>query len=107
MAILPFEKWGIDFVGPITPSSTAQKRYIIIATDYFTKCSEAHTTQKDDAKESASFLLEQIIRIIRLVFHEKIALYRRGKMSKTTGYIHTNRQTRNLQDFQYGDIILY
>lgn len=32
----PFEKWGMDFVGPINPPSK-QKQYIIVCTNYLTK----------------------------------------------------------------------
>lgn len=32
----PFEKWALDFVGPINPSSR-QKSYILVFTDYVTK----------------------------------------------------------------------
>ncbi len=32
---------GIDFVGPITPISTAGNRYILTLSDYFTKFVEA------------------------------------------------------------------
>jgi len=32
----PFEKWGMDFMGPISPPSK-QKQYIIACTDYLTK----------------------------------------------------------------------
>jgi hypothetical protein len=35
--LAPFEKWGIDFIGPISPVSSQRKRYIILATDYATK----------------------------------------------------------------------
>lgn len=47
-----------------------------------------------------------MIRGIRIVLHEKIAFHQRGKMSKKTGHNYTNRQTRNLQDFQHRDILL-
>ena len=34
----PFEKWGIDYVGPIKPAARgSQARYIVVATDYLTK----------------------------------------------------------------------
>lgn len=45
LASQPFEKWGIDFVGPISPAvKTRQARYVIVATDYSTKWAEARAT---------------------------------------------------------------
>ena len=38
--VAPFNKWGIDFVGPIEPPSI-QKSYILVCTDYVTKLDEA------------------------------------------------------------------
>ena len=59
--IAPFEKWGIDFVGPINPVSARRNRYIILATDYATKWVEARPTQKNDATTAAIFLFEEIM----------------------------------------------
>ena len=59
--ISPFEKWGIDFVGPINPVSTWRNRYIILATDYATKWVEARPTWKNDAATAAIFLFEEIM----------------------------------------------
>ena len=36
IVIEPFEKWALDFVGPINPSSQ-KKSYILVCTNYFTK----------------------------------------------------------------------
>ena len=36
LATQPFEKWEIDFIGPISPAvHNSQAKYIIVATDYF------------------------------------------------------------------------
>ena len=62
LATQPFEKWGIDFVGPISPTAiNSQARYIIVATDYFTKWVEARATCKVDATSTTKFLYEQVI----------------------------------------------
>ena len=33
----PFEQWGIDIIGEIKPNSSLQHKYILMATDYFTR----------------------------------------------------------------------
>lgn len=33
----PFMRWGIDFIGPINPPSSAGHRWVLIAIDYFTR----------------------------------------------------------------------
>src|SRR5450759_702690 len=58
----PFAKWGIDFIGPISPASrTHRNRYIILATDYGTKWVEAKATRKNDASTAGRFLFENIL----------------------------------------------
>ena len=59
---LPFEKWGLDYVGPIKPATRgSQARYIIVSTDYMTKWAEARDVRKVDACSTAKFIYEQII----------------------------------------------
>ena len=58
----PFEKWGLDFIGPISPAARgSQARYIITGTDYVTKWAEAKAIRKADALATAQFMYENII----------------------------------------------
>ena len=62
LAQASFEKWDIDFVGPITPASqNGQKHYILVATDYITKWTETVATKTDNTNIVATFLYENII----------------------------------------------
>ena len=61
MGARAFAKWGLDFVGPITPSAyKSHAQYIIVATDYLTKWVEAKATQKNNARTTAQFLYENV-----------------------------------------------
>ena len=44
----PFAQWGIDIVGPL-PTAQAQKKLLLVSTDYFSKWieGEAFTSIKD------------------------------------------------------------
>ena len=55
----PFEKWGIDAIGPV-PQSTSRKRFIIMGVDYMTTWAEAIATTSVTAKEVARFVYENI-----------------------------------------------
>jgi hypothetical protein len=41
----PFQQWGLDFIGEIHPPSSGHHRWILTATDYFTKWIEAIPTR--------------------------------------------------------------
>ncbi|CAM6094034.1 unnamed protein product [Calypogeia fissa] len=61
LSLAPFEKWGIDYIGPITPVTPLRRNcYILLAMDYATKWVEARATRKDDALTTTRFLFEQI-----------------------------------------------
>ncbi|KAL3689796.1 hypothetical protein R1sor_016105 [Riccia sorocarpa] len=52
-----FQRWGLDFIGPIKPTTwPTGRRYIITATDYTTKWVEAECYRTNDKK------MEEIIR---------------------------------------------
>jgi hypothetical protein len=55
----PFEKWDLDFMGPINPPSK-QKVYILVCTNYVTKWVEAKALIKATEEAMANFLYEEI-----------------------------------------------
>jgi transposase InsO family protein len=55
----PFERWAMDFVGPIHPPSN-QKVYILVYTDYMTKWVEAKALIKASKEVVLAFLFEDI-----------------------------------------------
>jgi hypothetical protein len=56
----PFQQWGLDFIGEIHPPSSSQHRWILVATDYFTKWTEAIPTQNANHTVIINFLQENI-----------------------------------------------
>jgi hypothetical protein len=57
--IEPFEKWALDFVGPISPMSR-RKNYILVCTDYVTNWVEAKSLFKATKKFFVEFIYEDI-----------------------------------------------
>jgi transposase InsO family protein len=58
----PFQQWGLDFIGEIHPPSSGQHRWILTATDYFTKWIEAIPTRSTSHKVIIIFLEDIIAR---------------------------------------------
>jgi hypothetical protein len=52
----PFQKWGLDFIGEINPPSSGQHKWILTATDYFTKWIEFVPTMNATNKVIMNFL---------------------------------------------------
>jgi hypothetical protein len=57
--IEPFEKWALDFIGPINPPSKG-KQYILVCTDYVTKWVEAKALVRATEQSMVNFLFEEI-----------------------------------------------
>eukprot|EP00253_Pinus_taeda_P034247 PITA_34247 len=57
----PFQQWGLDFIREIHPPSPGQHRWILIATDYFTKWIEAVSTRQANDSVIISFLENNIL----------------------------------------------
>jgi Integrase core domain/Integrase zinc binding domain len=57
---IPFAMWGMDILGPF-PMATAQRKYLIVGIDYFTKWIEAKPLAKITTKQVTQFLWESII----------------------------------------------
>lgn len=56
-----FERWGLDFVGPLPVSNNHRCRYIVVATEYLTKWAEARALPDNTARSTAKFLYEHIV----------------------------------------------
>jgi hypothetical protein len=56
----PFSKWGLDFIGPINPSSSAGHIFILTTTDYFTKWTEVVPLRHAQDEQVISFLESNI-----------------------------------------------
>ena len=56
----PFRGWGIDLIGQIYPSSKNHK-FVLVATNYFTKWVEAIPLKNVTSKEMIKFVKEHII----------------------------------------------
>eukprot|EP00253_Pinus_taeda_P025855 PITA_25855 len=61
LVIKPFERWALDFVGPINPPSN-QKTYILVATEYVTKWVEAEALPRATEESVIQFLLHLFVR---------------------------------------------
>lgn len=56
----PFAQWGLDFIGPINPPSSASHKWILATTDYFTRWIEA-VALKDATEPSVVEFLDGIV----------------------------------------------
>ncbi|XP_057843973.2 uncharacterized protein LOC131053388 [Cryptomeria japonica] len=55
-------RWGLDFIGVINPSSSARHKWILIATDYFTKWTGAVALKEANETAILNFYEDLIVR---------------------------------------------
>eukprot|EP00253_Pinus_taeda_P011350 PITA_11350 len=67
---IPFQQWGLDFVGEIHPSSSGPHKWILTTTDYFTKWIEAIPCRQANDSTIIQFLQNNILS--RFGYPEKI-----------------------------------
>lgn len=60
MMLQPFEKWAINFVGPIKPQGKTSAHYIITKMEYLTWWLEAQLVKDCTAAIAAKFLFENM-----------------------------------------------
>jgi hypothetical protein len=57
----PFRGWGLDFIGEVHPSSLKGHRFVLVATEYFTKWTEAILLRNMTHHEVINFMQEHIV----------------------------------------------
>ena len=57
----PFRGWGIDLIGQIFPPSSKVHKFILVATDYFTKWVEVIPLKTVTSKNMVDFVREHIV----------------------------------------------
>ena len=75
--IEPFQKWDLDFVGPIDPPSQG-KRYILVCIDYVTKWVEEKALVRATEQSVVNFLFD--IFLLDLEFQEKFLLTKENSL---------------------------
>ncbi|KAK2997736.1 hypothetical protein RJ639_024902 [Escallonia herrerae] len=57
---IPFAMWGMDILGPF-PMATGQRRFVIVAIDYFTKWTEAEALATITASKCEEFFWKNVV----------------------------------------------
>ncbi len=62
----PFQKWGLDMIGEIIPNLSKQHKFIMSATDFFTRWVEAIALKTITSDQIISFIEHNIITMLGL-----------------------------------------
>eukprot|EP00253_Pinus_taeda_P028048 PITA_28048 len=95
-----FLQWGLDFVGEIHPTSSNQHRWILTATDYFTKWVEAILDSTDEPDDFS----RRINQIIELNENRHEVQYKLKKYQHKMKTLFDRRGRE--RDFREGDLVL-
>ena len=80
-----FLQWDLDFIGEINPSSIHQHKWILVATEYFTKWIDASPTRNATHQVIMRFLYENIF--IRFGFPVRLVTDIRGILGSKMGLL--------------------
>ena len=65
LVVEPFDRWALDFVGPINPPSR-HKVYILVFTDYMIKWVEGMALVKANYQAAIEFLYAEIFTLFQV-----------------------------------------
>lgn len=57
----PFRGWGIDLIGQVHPASSKDHKFVLVATDYFTKWVDAVPLKIVMSSNIIDFVKEHIV----------------------------------------------
>jgi hypothetical protein len=87
----PFRGWGIDLIGQINPPSSKGHKFVLLATDYFTKWVEAIPLKKVTSENMVEFVKEHVIigleflKQLQLIKKLSLYLWSSGSLPKAWG----------------------
>jgi hypothetical protein len=97
LMVEPFEKWALDFVGPINPPSK-HNAHILVCTNYVTKWVEAKALPRATEQVVTYFLYEEIfVHFFRMCCSDnpQLVSFRHRRFESESGFIiRTNRRMR-------------
>ena len=79
----PFQQWGLDFIGEIHPASSSQHKWILTATDYFTKWIESIPSRNSTNLVIIKFLETNILSRFgcpRKIITDNVAAFKSKRM---------------------------
>jgi len=68
----PFEMWGIDIIGPITPPTSKGHRFILAKIDYFSKWVEVIPLKEVKTSDVINFIKHHVL--TALMYHDKSSM---------------------------------